>query len=79
MTLALDTITCADALAFARGLPAGSVDCVVYDPFMGSGTTALVARRLNRRFIGSELNPEYVALANQRLAKPFAVDMLEVR
>jgi len=39
----------------------------------------LVARRLNRRFIGSELNPEYVALANQRLAKPFAFDMLEVR
>lgn len=58
------------------GCPPGGV---VYDPFMGSGTTALVARRLNRRFIGSELNPEYVALANQRLAKPFAVDMLEVR
>ena len=32
MTLALDTITCADALAFARGLPAGSVDCVVTSP-----------------------------------------------
>lgn len=58
------------------GCPPGGV---VYDPFMGSGTTALVARRLNRHFIGSELNPEYVALANQRLAKPFAVDMLEVR
>ena len=38
---------------------------------MGSGTTALVARRLNRRYIGSELNPEYVALAESRLAVPY--------
>lgn len=40
---------------------------IVLDPFMGSGTTALAALQLGRRFIGIELNPDYVRLANQRL------------
>lgn len=40
---------------------------VVYDPFMGTGTTAVVARRLGRRFIGSELLSQYVDIANERL------------
>ncbi len=40
---------------------------IVLDPFMGSGTTAAVARRLGRHFIGFELNPEYVQLALKRL------------
>lgn len=44
---------------------------IVYDPFMGSGTTALVARRFGRRYIGSELSPEYVAIAKDRLRMPF--------
>jgi DNA modification methylase len=39
----------------------------VLDPFMGSGTTALVARRLGRRSIGIELNPDYAALCARRL------------
>ena len=39
----------------------------VLDPFMGSGTTALVARRLGRKSIGIELNPEYAQLAAKRL------------
>jgi DNA modification methylase len=39
----------------------------VLDPFMGAGTTAMVARKLNRNFIGIELNPEYVKIAEQRL------------
>lgn len=39
----------------------------VLDPFMGSGTTALVARRLGRKSVGIELNPEYAALAAKRL------------
>lgn len=43
------------------------VPCVVLDPFMGSGTVALVARRLGRRSIGIELNPEYAELATKRL------------
>jgi len=41
---------------------------LVFDPFMGSGTTALVSRWLGRDFIGCDLNPAYVALAQERLA-----------
>jgi DNA modification methylase len=41
--------------------------CTVLDPFMGSGTTALVARRLGRRSIGIELNQEYADLCARRL------------
>ncbi len=40
---------------------------VVLDPFLGSGTTALAAHNLKRRYIGIEINPEYVAIAHQRL------------
>jgi DNA modification methylase len=47
------------------GCPKGGV---VLDPFMGSGTTALVARKLGRNFVGIELNPQYVRLAQQRLS-----------
>jgi site-specific DNA-methyltransferase (adenine-specific) len=42
-------------------------DGVVLDPFMGSGTVALVARRLGRKSIGIELNPEYAELCARRL------------
>ena len=41
---------------------------LIYDPFMGSGTTAKMALKLGRNFIGSEISQEYVDLANQRLA-----------
>ena len=47
------------------GCPAG---CVVLDPFLGSGTTALAAERLGRRWIGIELNPAYAAMARERVA-----------
>ena len=47
---------------------AGSAKCdIVLDPFFGSGTTGLVALRSRRRFIGIELNPDYVAIAESRL------------
>lgn len=40
---------------------------LVLDPFLGSGTTCVVAEKLCRRSIGIEINPEYVELANHRL------------
>ena len=50
---------------------AGSrVNDLVLDPFAGSGTTGLVAMRLGRRFVGIELNPAYVTLAERDLAGP---------
>jgi len=41
---------------------------VVLDPFMGSGTTAQVALKNNRRYLGCELNPEYGSLQQDRIA-----------
>jgi site-specific DNA-methyltransferase (adenine-specific) len=42
----------------------------VLDFWMGSGTTALVAEKLGRHWIGVELNPDYCAIAKRRLSKP---------
>ena len=42
---------------------------IVLDPFMGSGSSAIAAQSLDRRFVGVELNPEYVAIAEKRLAE----------
>ena len=47
-------------------------DGVVLDPFTGSGTTGAVALRLGRSFVGIELNPQYAAMADRRLAEAWA-------
>jgi DNA modification methylase len=44
---------------------------IVLDPFSGSGTTLRVCQQLNRNGIGFELNPDYVASTEKRLAEPF--------
>lgn len=49
--------------------PSDPVPCVVLDPFAGSGTTLAVAKSLGRDSIGIEINPDYVALAEQRIAE----------
>jgi len=41
----------------------------VLDPFVGTGTTALVARKLGRHYIGIDLNEDYVTMANKRLSE----------
>lgn len=46
---------------------------IILDPFMGAGTTALVASKLNRHFIGFELNPDYIEIANIRLRSELGV------
>jgi site-specific DNA-methyltransferase (adenine-specific) len=40
---------------------------MIFDPFMGSGTTAIAARRLGRRFVGAEMNRDYVDIINEKL------------
>lgn len=42
---------------------------IVLDPFFGSGTTGIVATKHNRNFIGIELNPEYIKIAENRLSE----------
>lgn len=42
---------------------------LIFDPFAGSGTTAVACERLNRRWIACELDPEYCELAKKRIAK----------
>lgn len=42
---------------------------LVLDPFMGAGTTAIVARRLERHFLGLELIPEYAEMATKRISE----------
>ena len=43
---------------------------VVLDPFAGSGTTLIAAKELGRRYVGIEINPEYVQIINRRLGSP---------
>ena len=46
------------------GSPVGGI---VLDPFFGSGTTGVVAKKMGRQYIGIDLNPEYCALAKKRI------------
>jgi len=46
-----------------------SKDSVVFDPFLGSGTTAIAANNLERNFIGCDINQDYIQIARQRLKK----------
>ncbi|RMG87920.1 MAG: site-specific DNA-methyltransferase [Chloroflexi bacterium] len=59
-------------LCITAGCPVGGL---VFDPFMGSGTTAEAARRLNRNYIGAEINPEYVEIARRRLSEPVQIEL----
>lgn len=50
---------------------------IILDPFFGSGTTGEVALRLEREYIGFEINPEYVKLAEKRL-RPFKHNLFTI-
>ena len=49
---------------------------LIYDPFMGSGTTAKMADRYERKWIGSELSSEYTQIANQRINNSLTLALL---
>ena len=51
---------------------------LVYDPFMGSGTTAKIAEVLNRKWFGSEISKEYCKIAEERLNEYIVNNLLEV-
>ncbi|MEW5728689.1 MAG: site-specific DNA-methyltransferase [Pseudomonadota bacterium] len=51
---------------------------VVVDPFFGTGTTGAVAKKLNRRYIGIERDPDYIAAAHERIARVRAVTDLSL-
>ena len=53
-------------------------DGTVFDPFTGSGTTAVVALKNGRNFIGTELNPEYVKLAETRIEETIKPTLEEI-
>ena len=50
------------------GCPAGGV---ILDPFMGAGTTALVAKKNGCSYVGCELNPAYIEIAEKRIAQEY--------
>ena len=56
-----------EALLHRVLLASTKLDDVVLDPFFGTGTTGAVAKRLGRRFIGLERDPDYAALARERI------------
>jgi site-specific DNA-methyltransferase (adenine-specific) len=47
----------------------------ILDPFMGSGTTGVACKKLNRDFIGIELDADYFKIASERIAKPVEVPL----
>lgn len=57
------------------GCPANGT---VLDPFFGSGTVGVVCREENRRYIGIEINPEYVRIATKRIASTEAKGRLMI-
>lgn len=49
---------------------------IVFDPFMGSGTTAVAAMECGRNFIGYELNPDYYEMCDQRIKEVYKGDVV---
>jgi site-specific DNA-methyltransferase (adenine-specific) len=58
-----------DKLAELHILSWSNENDIVLDPFIGSGTTAVASKKLNRHFIGIDINPDYCEIARKRLAE----------
>ena len=48
-------------------LASSNEDDIVFDPFVGSGTTSVTAKKLNRKYVGIEQNPQYCIWTEKRL------------
>ncbi len=58
-----------EALLYRIMVSSTNKDDTILDPFLGSGTTAVMAKKLQRNFIGFEQDPDYIKLAKKRLKK----------
>ena len=56
-------------------LASSNKDDVVLDPFVGSGTTCVVANFLNRKWIGFDINPDYIKMSKNRIKEE--INMLD--
>ena len=50
---------------------------IILDPFLGSGTTAVAAKQLGRKYIGIEISPKYIAIARDRLRQEVLFELFE--
>jgi DNA modification methylase len=53
---------------YSRGACAGFIGEIVLDPFVGTGATCVAAKRMDRRYIGIDIDRRYLKIAQQRLA-----------
>ena len=73
LELATEPVSQKHSAVFPKGIPEFFINLftvegdTVLDPFLGSGTSGLVARRLGRNFIGIEAKAEYVQVAEERI------------
>ena len=63
-----------EALLYRIILSSTNKGDTVLDPFLGSGTTAVVAKKLQRNYIGIEKDKEYISIANKRIKKTKILD-----
>ena len=57
---------------------ASTTPCTVLDPFTGSGTTCVVSLKNGRNFVGTELNPEYIRIAQDRIAEECPIPLTDL-
>jgi site-specific DNA-methyltransferase (adenine-specific) len=65
-------------LALPERMISSTTAQIILDPFVGRGTTARAAQRLGRRYLGCDINPDYIEDARRWLGLPYAVNMFEV-
>jgi site-specific DNA-methyltransferase (adenine-specific) len=67
---------------FGKWLPRFFIKCfskegdLIFDPFIGSGTTSIVSKELNRKYIGCDICQDYIDIANKRLQQNTLFDLI---